>query len=97
MLTKLIEKLKAERKTIVFPEGTDYRILEAAARLIADDLLDVILIGEESEVKAAAEKDGRDISVYLWNNKTQQPYSQVIKFTDNWENTKKMWFVGTFF
>ena len=62
MLTKLIEKLKAERKTIVFPEGTDYRILEAAARLIADDLLDVILIGEESEVKAAAEKDGRDIS-----------------------------------
>lgn len=30
-----------------------------------------------------SKKDGRDISVYLWNNKTQQPYSQVIKFTDN--------------
>ena len=62
MFTKLIDNLKATRRTIVFTEGHDARILEAAARLIADDLMNVILVGGEAEVKAAAEKGGFDIS-----------------------------------
>ena len=62
MLTKLIEKLKADRKTIVFPEGTDYRILEAAARLMKEELLDVILVGVPEEVQAKADELGHDIS-----------------------------------
>ena len=33
MFTKLLEALKATRRTIVFTEGTDARILEAADRL----------------------------------------------------------------
>ena len=54
MFTKLISALKATRRTIVFTEGPDARILEAADRLIKDDLMDVILIGNVDEVKAAA-------------------------------------------
>ena len=56
MFTKLIDALKATRRTIVFTEGPDARILEAASRLLKEDLMDVILIGKEAEVKAAAEK-----------------------------------------
>ena len=48
--------LKATRRTIVFTEGPDARILEATDRLLKDDLMDVILIGNVDEVKAAAEK-----------------------------------------
>ena len=61
MFTKLIDALKATRRTIVFTEGPDARILEAADRLIKDDLMNVILIGNVDEVKAAAEKGGFDI------------------------------------
>ena len=62
MFDKLIANLKASRKTIVFTEGTDSRIQEAAARLIKDDLMDVILCGNADEVAAAAEKNGFDVS-----------------------------------
>ncbi len=56
MFTKLLAALKATRRTIVFTEGSDARILEAASRLMQEDLMDVILIGNADEVKAAAEK-----------------------------------------
>ena len=56
MFTKLLDALKATRRTIVFTEGPDARVLEATDRLLKEDLMDVILIGNEAEVKAAAEK-----------------------------------------
>ncbi len=58
MFTKLLDALKATRRTIVFTEGTDARILEAADRLIKDDLMDVILIGSADEVAKAAANGG---------------------------------------
>ena len=62
MFTKLIAALKATRRTIVFTEGHDARILEAASRLLHDDLMDVILIGEMDTVKAKAAEGGFDIT-----------------------------------
>ena len=62
MFTKLYEALKATRRTIVFTEGHDARILEAAARLKADDLMDVILVGNVDEVKAKAAEGNFDIA-----------------------------------
>ena len=61
MFGKLIEKLKASPKRIVFTEGTDPRILEASARLLSSNFLTPILVGVEDEVKAAAAKGGYDI------------------------------------
>ncbi len=61
MFDKLIANLKASRKTIVFTEGTDKRIQEAASRLIADDLMDVILCGNVDEVAASAKANGFDV------------------------------------
>ena len=62
MFGQLIEKLKASPKTIVFTEGTDARILEASARLLSSTFLKPILIGNEQEVQAAAEKTGFNIN-----------------------------------
>ena len=52
----MIQKLKASPKRIVFTEGTDERILEAASRLLASNFLTPILVGKEDEVQAAAEE-----------------------------------------
>ena len=62
MFDKLLANLKASRKTIVLTEGTDARILDAAARLLGEDIMDVILCGNVDEVKAAADKGGFDVS-----------------------------------
>ncbi len=59
---KLEEQLKASNKTIVLPDGPDPRILEASARLTADGILDVILVGTPEEFDAAAKETGFDIS-----------------------------------
>ena len=62
MFTALLNNLKATRRTIVFTEGPDARIQEAAARLLKEDLMGVILVGKVDEVEAAARKNGFDIT-----------------------------------
>ena len=62
MFDKLLANLKASRKTIVFTEGTDERILSAADRLLKEELMGVVLCGNVDEVKAAADKGGFDVS-----------------------------------
>ena len=61
MFGKLIDKLKKHPKKIVFTEGTDPRILEASARLLAGTWLTPVLVGNEAEVKHAAEEAGYNI------------------------------------
>ncbi|UJH91799.1 phosphate acetyltransferase [Antarcticibacterium sp. 1MA-6-2] len=47
----LIKRAQQVKKHIVLPEGTDDRILTAAARLIAMDLVDITLLGDEEVIK----------------------------------------------
>ncbi|MBQ6799446.1 MAG: phosphate acetyltransferase, partial [Oscillospiraceae bacterium] len=62
MFTKLLNALKETRRTIVFTEGHDARILSAADRLLKEDLMDVILVGNVEEVKAKAAEGDFDVS-----------------------------------
>ena len=62
MFTKLTEQLKANPKTIVFTEGTDPRIHDAAAKLTAEGILNVILLGNPDAVKLTAADAKYDIS-----------------------------------
>ena len=57
----MIQKLKANPKTIVFPEGSDPRILEAASRLLAGNFLKPILLGNVDEINRSAEDAGYNI------------------------------------
>ena len=58
----LLERARQHRKRIVLPEGDDDRILRAAATLLARDVVDVIILGEEIEVRSRAIGLGLDIS-----------------------------------
>ena len=61
MFENLVEGLKQNPRKIVYTEGTDARILEAAARLKADGFLTPILVGNVDDVKKAAADGGFDI------------------------------------
>ena len=61
MFENLVEILKANPRKIVFTEGHDARILEAAARLKKGGFLTPILVGNVDVVKAEAAKGGFDI------------------------------------
>ena len=58
----LLERARRERKHIVLPEGYDDRILRAAATLLARDVADLTILGEEIEIRARAIGLGLDIS-----------------------------------
>ncbi|QAT48349.1 phosphate acetyltransferase [Caproiciproducens sp. NJN-50] len=59
-MDKMIEKAISDKKTIVLAEGTDPRVVAAAAEVIRRKIANVILLGNEQEVKRAA--DGLDLS-----------------------------------
>ena len=51
-LETMLARAKADKQTIVLPEGNDPRTLEAAEKLIAHDACNVIVLGNEEELKA---------------------------------------------
>lgn len=57
----MIQILKKNPKKIVFTEGTDSRILEAASRLLASNFLHPILVGDEEAILEASEECGFNI------------------------------------
>ena len=41
---------KADKKTIVLPEGEDPRTIEAAKQIVAEDLADLVILGDPAEI-----------------------------------------------
>ncbi len=56
LFKRLTLRAKANRRRIVLPEGTEERNLIAADRIIADELADIILLGNRAEVEAKAKE-----------------------------------------
>ncbi len=62
MFENMIELLKSgPKRKLVFTEGAEPRILEAASRLYRDNLLTPVLLGNPDEIKAAAAEHGQPI------------------------------------
>ncbi|MFS0854158.1 phosphate acetyltransferase [Microbacterium sp. 179-I 3D4 NHS] len=57
----LIERARADRRRIVLPEGDDDRILRAAATLLAREVADLTILGDEAGIRARAVELGVDI------------------------------------
>jgi phosphate acetyltransferase len=57
----LIERARADRKHIVLPEGGDDRILRAASTLLAREVVDLTILGDESAVRARGSELGLDL------------------------------------
>ncbi|MBD1386739.1 phosphate acetyltransferase [Mucilaginibacter rigui] len=60
---QLAQWAKRQKKTIVLPEGNDDRILQAAARLIAQQLVNLILLGDPVEIAASVKRLGIDLNL----------------------------------
>lgn len=52
-LDSVIARAKAEKQTIVLPEGSDNRTLEAAEKLLAQEVANIIILGNENEIAAS--------------------------------------------
>lgn len=54
----LLGKAKADKKTIVLPEGEEDRIIKAADYLLERDVVDLIIVGDENAILARGEELG---------------------------------------
>jgi phosphate acetyltransferase len=50
---QLLKTAKSKKKHIVLPEGNDDRIITAAAHLIKKDVVELTILGNESDIKDA--------------------------------------------
>jgi phosphate acetyltransferase len=57
----LLERARSERKRIVLPEGSDDRVLRAAATLLKRSVCDITILGDEVDVRARAAELGLDL------------------------------------
>lgn len=62
VIEKIQARAKSLQKTILLPEGTEERTVQAAAKAAKEGLAKVKLIGVADEVKAVAKKVGADLS-----------------------------------
>jgi len=60
-LYSMTQRAKAHKKHIVLPEGTDSRILRAVEQLLDQNVVDLTLIGDESEIKGMISDLGLNI------------------------------------
>ena len=56
LLNEIVARAKADRQRIVLPEGDEERTLQAADRVLAEDIADIILLGDKEKIMAVARK-----------------------------------------
>ena len=53
-LDSMIARAKADKKTIVLPEGNDIRTLKAAEAILTEGIADLIVLGDADDITAAS-------------------------------------------
>ena len=81
-LTDLFNEVKkaiqGQEKSIVLPEGTDVRVLQAASRLAEEGIVTPILLGNESAVKAAADAASIELTNISVIDPATAPYLEEL-------------------
>lgn len=62
LLQQIVARAKADKQRIVLPEAEEERTLRAADRALADDLADIILIGNPTKIQQLAAQWGLQTS-----------------------------------
>ncbi|SDZ66790.1 phosphate acetyltransferase [Evansella caseinilytica] len=80
LFTAIASKVKQGFPSIVFPEGTDERILEATVRLKKEGILNPILIGNETEIKDKADAMNLDVSdLDIYHPDTYPEFEELVQ------------------
>ena len=78
LFSEVRENLKGHKKTIILPEGTDERVLQAASRLHSEGLVKPILLGNESEIKQAAATSNIELDSIEIIDPAEAPYFEEL-------------------
>ena len=83
LISEIFARAKANKQRIVLPEGTEERTLKAADQLLADEVAELILIGNPAEIKELAYKFGltnidKATIIDPENHPKQEEYAQLL-------------------
>lgn len=83
LLEHIVAHAKSDKQRIVLPEATEERTLRAADRVLADEVADLILIGNPDEINSLAAKWGLDhigkaTIIDPLNNPKSEEYAQLL-------------------
>ena len=81
------ERAKIDKKTIVLPESTDKRTLIAAAKIVEEEIADVIMIGDEEKIMDGAGWLEVDLSQVTVIDPTKTP--KLEEYVDLLYETRK--------
>ena len=83
LLSKIVARAKANKQRIVLPEATEERTLRAADRVLADDIANIILIGNPDEINRLAaewglQNIGKATIIDPENNPKSEEYAALL-------------------
>ncbi len=83
LIKQIIERAKSNKQRIVLPEATEERTLRAADRVLAEDVADLILIGNPDEIHRLAAEWGlthidKATLIDPENNPKSEEYAQLL-------------------
>ncbi|MBR2562456.1 MAG: alpha/beta hydrolase fold domain-containing protein [Eubacterium sp.] len=78
VLDPIYEKAKQNPQRVVFPEGTNEKMMQAAYECARDGYIKAILIGNAAELKQLAEERGYDTSVFTFIDMEDEAYLDKI-------------------
>lgn len=83
LLQQIVAHAKADKQRIVLPEAEEERTLRAADKVLADDIADLILIGNPENIKQQAEQWGlknidKATLVDSANNEKTEEYAELL-------------------
>ena len=83
LLSKIVARAKANKQRIVLPEALEERTLRAADRVLADDIANIILIGNPAEINRLAgewglQNIGKATIIDPENNPKSEEYATLL-------------------
>lgn len=93
------------KKTIVFPEGNDKRVLKAAVKLEQEKIINVILLGKEEEISKLAKQNNLDLTAIKIIDPDNYPdfeemcakFVEIRKGKNTLDDAHKMLKAGSYF
>lgn len=81
LMEKIWNKARADKKRIVLAEGTEPRVIEAAAKIMKEGLADIVLLGEESKIREIAREKNADIEgAKIINPTSSEKFDKYVEY-----------------
>ena len=81
----IIERAKQDRKTIILAETKDPRVTEAASKIIARNIANIILIGDEEKIRKVTPEYPLDGAIFI----NPFTYEKIDEFEEQFYQLRK--------